>query len=286
MTPNALRRADLSILACPTCRERLHFQGTLGGRRLERGSLVCDGCNARWPVRGGVCQLFEQQSVQGKDALLGGLYDVLAPAHDPAVKYTLPLFGAGTEEELRAAYIARLELEKVRGVRNRPVRILEVGVGTGADVAAIRAKLHARTDSEIWGVELSEGMLELCRQRLTREKDGQTRLLRADAHALPFRDGVFDRVLQVGAVNGFRDPARAIAEMSRVVIPGGAVVIVDEQLDPAQPHGFLQRAFFRLITFYEPYPHAPRELLPAGARNVVEEQINRFFFCLRFSPSP
>jgi hypothetical protein len=64
-------------------------------------------------------------------------------------------------------------------------------------------------------------------------------------------------------------------------------VVVDEQLDPSREHGLYVRAAFRLLTFYDPSPHCPTELLPEGAYDVLEEQVSRFFYCLRFRmPGP
>jgi ubiquinone/menaquinone biosynthesis C-methylase UbiE/uncharacterized protein YbaR (Trm112 family) len=276
-----MRRADLALLACPACRSRMTFAGTVRRGRLQEGQLRCRQCRALWTVEDGVCHLYREEAIAGKDRLLRGLYDRLGFLHDAAVRYTLPLFGAN-ETEFRAAYLQRLQLRRLRGRGGRPPRILEVGVGTGADLEAIGQALPARGKAEIWGVELSSGMLELCRARLQRAGDTRTRALLADVHALPFPDASFDRVLHVGAMNSFRDPALALAEMCRVAVPGTPIVVVDEQLDRSQDHSAIHRAMFRLITFYEPYPHCPREHLPAGATDVVEEQLGRFFYCLSF----
>jgi ubiquinone/menaquinone biosynthesis C-methylase UbiE/uncharacterized protein YbaR (Trm112 family) len=276
-----MRKSDVARLACPLCRARLSFRGKLRSGHLHDGQLTCARCRAGWRVEDGLCHLYQDESVQGKDRLLRGLYDRLGFLHDAAVRYTLPLTGAGTEEEFRRAYVERLELRR-RPKARRPLRILEVGVGTGADLAGIRAALPARSQAEVWGVELSIGMLEQCRSRLRADGDRSTRLLLADVHALPFPDATFDRVLHVGAMNSFRDPARALAEMARVAVGGAPVVVVDEQLDRTRDHSAVQRAFFRLITFYEPYPHCPREHLPPGVTRVTEEQLGRFFYCLSF----
>jgi hypothetical protein len=44
---------------------------------------------------------------------------------------------------------------------------------------------------------------------------------------------------------------------------------------------------FRALTFYTPEAVSPRAELPAGAGDVVEEQVSRFYYCLRFRmPAP
>jgi ubiquinone/menaquinone biosynthesis C-methylase UbiE len=187
---------------------------------------------------------------------------------------------------MRDGYLQRLEFERLapRG-DGRPVRILDVGVGTGADLALVRRCLPPDLQDEgvaIWGLDLSRGMLDLCRRRLARAGDRETRILLADAHALPFPDHSFDRVFHVGGIAGFRDPARALAEMARVAMPGTPIVVVDEQLDRSRPQNLYHRLTFRLVTFYAPDPHCPTEHLPSGAVDVRAEQLNRFFYCLTF----
>jgi ubiquinone/menaquinone biosynthesis C-methylase UbiE len=125
-------------------------------------------------------------------------------------------------------------------------------------------------------------MLSVLRARGRAKREELPRLVMADAHALPFADHFFDRVFHVGALGSYRDPARALAEMARVAVPGSPIVAVDEQLDPARADNLLARAFFRLVTFYEARPHCPVEALPEGATDVLEEQLSRFFYCLRF----
>ena len=125
-------------------------------------------------------------------------------------------------------------------------------------------------------------MLRECRKRLVRDRHAGVRLLLADGHALPFPDGVFDRVLNIGGIGGYRDPAAALAEMARVAVPGTPIVVVDEQLDESRRNGLLYRAAFRALTFYVAESKSPRSLLPAGAHDVIDEQPARCYYCLTF----
>ncbi len=266
--------SDVARLACPTCRGALSHAG---------GALRCGGCGARWPIEGGLARLYREEEVRGHDRLLRHIYDALPSWHDPSVRYLLALFQAGSERAVRDGYMPRLELSSLRlRPDGSPPRILEVGIGTGANLPLVRRDLPCGLPVEIWGVDLSAGMLGVLRRRLAASGHRDVRLAMADAHALPFPDGSFDRVFHTGAAGSYRDPARALAEMARVAAPGTPIVVVDEQLDPSRPLPLVQRALFRLVTFYEPRPHAPVEHLPAGARDVLTEQVSRFFYCLRF----
>ncbi|HEX2572040.1 MAG TPA: methyltransferase domain-containing protein [Polyangia bacterium] len=284
---------DVQHLVCPRCRGGLGFEGSVAAR-LDTGVLRCHDCGVAWPVEDGLPSLYDEDAVRGSDRFMRLLYDHLAPLHDPAVQYTLPLFQVGSAADMRAGYLARMALERLTPRSDgRPVRILDIGVGTGADLPLVRRRLPpslsgglpgaAAEAVEIWGLDLSRGMLRICRDRLRRAGDRETRLLLADAHALPFGDGVFDRVFHVGGIAGYREPARALAEMARVAVPGTPIVVVDEQLDRSRRQSLYHRLTFRLVTFYDPAPHCPVEHLPPGAVDVRAEQLNRFFYCLTFS---
>lgn len=290
---------DVQRLVCPRCRGGLRFAGGVVAARLETGALHCGDCGLAWSVKEGLPSLYEEDAVRGSDRFMRVLYDHLAPLHDPAVEYTLPLFQVGRAANMRDGYLARMALERLtpRG-DGQPVRILDIGVGTGADLPLVRRRLPRSLSGglpgglsgeavEIWGLDLSRGMLRICRDRLRRAGDRETRILLADAHALPFRDGAFDRVFHVGGIAAYRDPARALAEMARVAVPGTPIVVVDEQLDRSRRQNLYHRLSFRLVTFYDRDPHCPIEHLPPGAVDVRTEQLNRFFYCLTFSmPGP
>ena len=220
------------------------------------------------------------------------IYDALPGLHDPAVRYTLPLFQYGrrsslgsTEGSLRDGLIARLCLGEIASPADRPVRVLEVGVGGGANLGRVWAGLERHPDAEVWGLDLSEGMLGRCVRLLERGGDRKTRLVMADAHALPFEDHTFDRVFHVGGIGAFRDPALALAELARVAVAASPIVVVDEQLDRQGPHRLHHRLLFRAVTFYDDDPHCPVEHVPPGATDVRPEQLSRFFYCLSFRAS-
>ncbi len=274
--------SDLSTLRCPTDRTPLRYEGP-DTRWITRGELVCERGH-RWPWVDGFARLYVEDEVTGNDKLLRRFYDGVPSLHDAAVKVLLPLFQFGSEESFRDAYLPRLELAALSAEvpPDRPIRILETGIGCGANLPLLARELPARRDLELWGMDLSEGMLRQCVKRLAPAGRQDVRLLVADAHALPFPDDYFDRCFHVGGMGNFRDPATALAEMARVARPGTPIVAVDEQLDPERRFGLYRRATFWLVTFYDRRPHAPIEHLPAGAYDVLVEQAAAFFYTLRF----
>jgi len=274
---------DVSRLACPACGGTLVFHGQERHGRVFDGGLRCGGCGEAWTVERGLARLYREDAVRGTDRLMRVIYDGLPVLHDPLTAVLTPLLQSVTESRMREGYMRRLELAALTPREDgQPVRVLEVGVGSGANLPLIRRELAHELDVELWGVDLSEGMLKHCRRRVRRAAYSNVRLMMADAHALPFPDGMFDRVLHVGGIGGYSHPAKALAEMARVARRGTPLVVVDEQLDPAFRPSLLQRAAFRAITFYSKDPHCPRELLPHGAVSVIEEQVAPFYYCLSF----
>lgn len=274
---------DVERLACPACAGVLVFHGQEEGGRLSDGGLRCGGCGEAWPVERGLARLYREDAVRGTDRLMRVIYDGLPSLHDPLTAVLTPVLQSVTEARMRDGYMRRLELGALEPREDgQPVRVLEVGVGAGANLPLIRRGLPPGLDVEVWGVDLSEGMLKHCQRRVRRGGYEPVRLLMADAHALPFPAGMFDRVLHVGGIGGYRDAATALGEMARVARKGTPLVVVDEQLDPAFRPSLLQRAAFRALTFYSKDPHCPRELLPIGAEAVIEEQVAPFYYCLSF----
>ncbi|KAA2214243.1 class I SAM-dependent methyltransferase [Teichococcus oryzae] len=96
-------------------------------------------------------------------------------------------------------------------------RWLDVGCGTGALSAAILAR---RAPALLVGMDPSAGFLAHARRSMA---DPRTCFLRAEAQALPFRDGGFDAVVSGLVLNFVPDPPRAVAAMRRAVRAGGTV---------------------------------------------------------------
>ncbi len=264
---------NLEVLRCPDCHGPFVPRATV---------LLCTVCNAEWSLREGIPVLYREPWVQGPDKLLRYFYDGVPRLHDPLVRYGLPIWQlGGTEADARRRYMKHLRLEELQP-GPEPVRFLEVSVGSGASIGLVRQAASAVPDMAYWGLDLSWGMMNLARARIRKTRQPAVEWVQGDAHALPFADGVFDRVLHVGGIGGFRDPAKALAEMCRVAKPGAPIVVVDEQLDPHRKNGLWPTLWFRAVTFYDDRPHCPTEALPPGVTDVVEEQVSRFYYCLSF----
>jgi ubiquinone/menaquinone biosynthesis C-methylase UbiE len=103
-------------------------------------------------------------------------------------------------------------------------RLLDVGCGTGAAVRAAAAVAERAV-----GVDLSAGMI--ARGRGLAAGLANVELLEADAATLPFADASFTALLCTTSFHHYVQPGRAVAEMARVLAPGGRVVIADAATD-------------------------------------------------------
>lgn len=99
-----------------------------------------------------------------------------------------------------------------------PGRVLDVGCGPG-----IMAGDLVDQGWTFVGVDASKQMVLEGRRRL--RTTPRTSFAIADAGALPYRDGTFDIVLCTGVIDRLPGPASAVAEMSRVLRPGGKLLI-------------------------------------------------------------
>jgi ubiquinone/menaquinone biosynthesis C-methylase UbiE/uncharacterized protein YbaR (Trm112 family) len=274
---------DIPLLTCPTCFASLRFHGEAHDRRIWHGELACTGCGERFEVDEGLAHVYREEEVRDSDWLMRVVYNSMAPFHNLAVRVLLPIFQQGTEEQFRNGYMPRLDLSALKPREDgRPIRILEVGIGAGANLPLLRRELPRGVPVEIWGCDLSIEMIRTLRRDARFKHDRSLRLLLADVHALPFPDHAFDRVFHVGGINGFRDPGKAMAEMARVAVPGTPVVVVDEHLDRSRDPNLYHRAMFKMVTWYDKDPHCPVEAVPPGAVEVIQDQLSLFFFCLTF----
>lgn len=100
--------------------------------------------------------------------------------------------------------------------------VLEVGVGTGLALGLYRPGVR------VTGIDYSPEMLEKARARVAAERLTTVAALhRMDARVLEFSDNSFDHVAAMHVMSVVPEPERVMAEIARVVRPGGSVVIVN-----------------------------------------------------------
>ena len=129
--------------------------------------------------------------------------------------------GGTAGDQLAAQAAARYALEPylapfARFEDGRGRRVLEIGVGMGAD----HLRFAEHNPARLVGLDLTARALGHTRNRLT--LSGQRpRLIQGDAERLPFPDAAFDLVFSWGVLHHTPDLAATIAEIHRVLAPGG-----------------------------------------------------------------
>ena len=100
--------------------------------------------------------------------------------------------------------------------------VLDVACGPG-----ILACAFAKVARHVTGIDLTPAMLE--RARLLQAEQGLTNVTwqQGDVLPLPFADGAFTLVVSRFAFHHLLDPGAVLAEMRRVCVPGGTVMVVD-----------------------------------------------------------
>jgi SAM-dependent methyltransferase len=98
-------------------------------------------------------------------------------------------------------------------------RVLDLGTGTGG---LIHDLLKRHKPSEVWGVDISQGMLDVAQVAFSR--DDSVRFRQTSAADLPFRDESFGVVVSSNALDCMRDVELVLAEANRVLKQGGRLV--------------------------------------------------------------
>ncbi|MBN9613628.1 MAG: class I SAM-dependent methyltransferase [Actinobacteria bacterium] len=174
------------------------------------------------------------------------MFDEVSPRYD----LINDVLSAGNSRLWRIAMTRALQPRK-------GMRVLDLAAGTGTASAAIAA--HG---AHVTAADFSEGMLEVGRER--NAGNALIDFVFADATDLPFADDSFDAATISFGLRNVTDPRRAIAEMRRVVKPGGRIVICEF----SQPTSAIRA----------PYSWYSRHLLPriAGAMNRSAEEAYRY----------
>jgi demethylmenaquinone methyltransferase / 2-methoxy-6-polyprenyl-1,4-benzoquinol methylase len=143
-------------------------------------------------------------------------------------------------------------------------RVLDVAAGTGD--LTIELSKRVGPAGEVVGVDISEGMLALAR-----EKAPEIRFEHGSALDLPYANGEFAAATTGFAARNFSDLRRGLAEMRRVVRPGGRVVVLDFTTPTRPPLSwFFQLWFDRIVPLLGRFSDDP------DAYNYLPNSVKRF----------
>src|SRR3954468_24217697 len=190
-----------------------------------------------------------------ENAFVENVYDKLAKVYD--------LFFGPTLHPGRLQAIERMNIQPGE-------RVLEVGVGTGINLA-----LYPR-EAAVTGIDFTASMLEKARERAARKNAAPVRLLQMDAADLKFADGSFDIVYAPYLISVVPDPVKVAQEMHRVCRPGGRVIILNHFLSANRLLSRIERLISPATIHigFKSDLDLPAFLAQAGLQPVSIEKVN------------
>lgn len=155
-----------------------------------------------------------KDSKESKKKQVENMFDKIAFRYDFLNRF----LSAGIDVGWRKKAIKQL-------ISSNPKNILDVATGTG-DFAITSYEILK--PEKITGIDISEGMLEIGRKKI--EKAGLQKnieLLNGDSEAILFDDNTFDAVTVAFGVRNFENLEKGLAEIRRVLKPGGKLIVLE-----------------------------------------------------------
>lgn len=229
-----MRRALVPLLRCPACRHGV-LTPEVEGEELTFGPLHCEACHARFSVSEGVADLVGNRP--SRAWVQRGLEQpAVARAWERTLRPALRRAAAPRTFDLDS------EATAYRALLGAPAApVLDLACGTG--LLARRLARDPQVPSVV-GLDVSRAMLQEAVAQ-AREAGVRVDFVRAEAPALPFRDGSLGGVLQAGSLHLMADLGALLAEVARVLAPGARYVA-----GTLLPRGRLGRALQARVGVY------------------------------------
>lgn len=162
------------------------------------------------------------------------MFDNIAPKYD----FLNQLLSLGIHKGWRRKAIRLLEVQK-------PKTILDIATGT-ADFAIEAMKLNP---TKVVGVDISEGMLKLGREKINKlGLQNKIELKTGDSESLPFSDNSFDAITVGFGVRNFENLEKGVADIYRVLNPDGMLVILEFSKPTHFPVKQVYNFYFKYVT--------------------------------------
>jgi ubiquinone/menaquinone biosynthesis C-methylase UbiE len=265
-----MKTRSIDILCCPHCNGPLAVEsGCENAVTVAEGALVCLKCGRGFPVKDGIVRFLEIEDMREADRRQENFRKRFY-SHVYDISTLIEFAFCGGEKKARHECLDRLDV-KPRS------RILEIGIGTGSNLPYVSSSFQ---EGRFFGIDISASMIRYCRKKLDRW-GCPAEIFIARAERLPFKEGSFDVVFQIGSINIFEDKRGAIEEMIRVSRPGTKVVIADE----TEKANRLRDSFIlpRLLCKGREDSTPPIDLVPRTMHDIKLESIwNGYGYCVEF----
>ena len=209
-TADAGAASGLAFYACPACKQPLLQQPD---------ALRCGACSQTFPIRQGTPEFISEELSQSQYPVLRRMtaIDHMARIYETKLWYPIVLAVYGG---LRSASLPQLISTVSRNIAPAEGRVLDVACGPGTYGRRI-----ASPSKEVFGIDVSRGMLRQGAAYAAREGIANIHFARARVEALPFEREFFDGVLCCGSLHLFADTVIALREMARVMKPAAILSV-------------------------------------------------------------
>jgi SAM-dependent methyltransferase len=196
--------------ACPKCKRPL---------RSAENALYCSECNRTYPVVSGIPDFLSQTSLAPATSRIAKVMDIVAPIYESWLfaSVLLKLSGVRSTGSPFFDSIAGFHSETLKGI-----------TGTVLDVACGPATYSRRIASpsrNVYGIDVSMGVLLQGMTFVARDGVQGVHLARARVEELPFENAVFDGVVCSGSLHLFPDTVLSLREIARTMKPGAPLSV-------------------------------------------------------------
>lgn len=199
------------MYVCPQCKGQLVVEAT---------ALTCIACQRAYLIVDSIPDFLLEKPEDSGNRILRSIerVDKAARFYESKLWYPFVLnfyggLGVMTFERL-VAYT---------GEKMKPVKGLVLDVACGPGTYGRRA---AGPEREVYGIDLSMGMLRTGKRYAAEEGVTAMHFSRSDVEHLPFRDGLFDGCLTCGSLHLFPDTVKALAEIGRTMKSGAPLIVI------------------------------------------------------------
>ena len=211
---------------CPVCKS---------GLSPSEGGYSCRFCQKTYFIKNEIPNFLTQPESESENPIIRsvGTIDKLAKIYETKLWYPLVyhIYGGIKIPSVKET------IKKVTGMTDAQGGIvLDVACGTGMYTRSI-----AKRAAKVYGIDISQGMLEQAKKLAEKEGLNNIVLSRADVEKLPFPDHFFDAACCAGSLHLFPDTVEALREIARVLKPESPLAVMT----------FTRRRFLKYKWVYE-----------------------------------
>lgn len=210
-----MKRSDLAVFCCPACKKAISFSAVSRvadktGQELSDGELVCNSCNHRYPVRGGIPRFVPDSDYADSFSFQWKIFHRL-------------LQGRNQKEGGRVRFDIASEWPVALDDQN----VLEVGCGSG-----LFTQIVIERGCQLYSFDLSDAVDVAVHNLASNPLRANLHPFQANLYHIPLPEGMFDKVYCLGVLQHCPDVKKAFMSLLPFVKSGGELVVDCYQRNP------------------------------------------------------